>query len=135
MTTSISRSVLGNFGLAATGLMGLASLTAATPASAQQALAEAQSGSAACAHLDNKTDAGVLCSIREIDKRIDENKRRTLEAERRGAEADRRAECTSSFIAEIKASPQRLDAAKALLGGRSIREVDPCSVLAQLRKG
>jgi len=49
------------------------------------------SGSAACAHHDNKTDAGVRCEIREIDKRIKASRQRGLEADRRAADADARA--------------------------------------------
>jgi hypothetical protein len=107
----------------------------------------------ACAHIKSDTPQGVAalytCTINELKRRQLEAERRGAAADARGAaadarataadtrsaEADRRNACTTTFIAEIKASPERLQAARSILGGKSIREVDPCAVLEQLRKG
>ena len=66
-----------------------ASLLSAFPVAGQQ-VADAENprrGSAACAHLDNKTDAGVRCEIRELDKNIERTKQRGIEADRQAATA------------------------------------------------
>ena len=109
----------------------------------------ASGASPECLKYRNDAPSYAQCEYNESVRRMKEYQRaaaaadargaaadaRGAEADKQAAAADRRNACTTSFIAEIKASPERLQAARNILGGKSIREVDPCSVLEQLKKG
>ena len=136
---ALSNRPFRNAGLALYGLGSLASVgLVSNQANAQTVATNNQPAAAitrseACAHLTKDyspkgIETYVACELREIDRRINA-------LNQRGAEAERRAACTSWFIEEIKSSPTRLEAGRALLGGKSIRDVDPCAVLIQLKKG
>lgn len=143
---ALSNRPFRNAGLAFYGLGSLASLgmisdqaNAQTLANNSQVPAGITRSDACDHHFKDRSPAGiekyVECEIREIDKRIAANLKRGAAADQRVIDAERRAVCTSWFIEEIKSSPTRLEAGRTLLGGKSIREVDPCAVYIQLKKG
>jgi hypothetical protein len=68
------------------------------------------------------------------DHRVTAADHRSAVADQRAAAADARKACTDSIIEEIK-NPVRRERAKTILGGKSLRDVDPCLVLGELRKG
>jgi hypothetical protein len=136
---ALSNRPFRNAGLALYGLGSLASLGMISNQASAQTLANNNQPASGVVNsevcdpfLKDRSPAGiekyVACEINEI-------RRRTEASRQRGVEADMRAECTASLIAEIKSSPARFEASKALMGGRSIRDVDPCAVLIQLRRG
>jgi hypothetical protein len=126
-------------------LAGLSASAVLAPISAQQALAEAQ-GAVPCANTTGNygqkaTEAMVRCEIRELDKRIEQNKRDIAAAQARGAAADRRAaaaeaesRCSEKLIAGVQSGAIRPEAGKAILGGKSVQEFGACNLLSRLTR-
>jgi len=124
---------------ASIGIAAAAALLA-FPAASQQ-VADAQSpygGSPACAHLDNKTDAGLCCDLRELDKSIEAAKQRGSEADRRAAAAQQkieetrvRSECNEFLKAGRDAGQFTREKVVELAGGKVTSE-NICDIARKL---
>jgi hypothetical protein len=105
--------------------LGLGVLGFSAAANAQQ-LATNDRASPACATIKNDL-AAIKCEVRESE-------RRTNEAKARAAAAQTRSACLDTLESGIKSKNYSVQAVRTVLAGKSIREVDPCSVLQQLKK-
>jgi hypothetical protein len=126
---------------------GAGALAFAGPAGAQAvadnaALSAATDGSPACVRYKNDPASHAQCEFNESVRRTKEYERAATAARQQAAAsreqaaaADKRTACNLSLQDEIKGKPDRIQAVRVILGGKSIREVDPCSVLEQLKKG
>ena len=109
-----------------------ASLLSAFPVAGQQ-VADAENprrGSAACAHLDNKTDAGVRCELRELDKSIAAAKQRGVEADHHAAKKEESSKCVVFLTEGVKAG--RFDKADILeKAGGKLSADNACPIAAK----
>jgi hypothetical protein len=75
-------------------------------------------GSDACAHFGNKTDAGIRCALRELDKSIAQDKRDAAKAREQGAAAAEVSKCVDFLTAGVKSGTIKKDEVLKRVGGK-----------------
>lgn len=134
-------------GLAAAGLAlgSTGPLSAQTVASGPQSDPCARYRHDAASHAQCAYDEAMRASIRrtkeyERDAAAARQQATAAREEAAGAREEtaqlrKRTACNGELQDAIRGRPERIEIVKGLLGGRSIREADPCVLLEQLRKG
>lgn len=118
----------------------IASLATFGAASAQNVASGPQADPCARYRMDDPSRA--QCAYNESVRRTKEHERRGAAADVRAdaardetAQLQRRTACNGELQNAIKGRPERIEKVRGFLGGRSIREADPCELLEQLKRG